>query len=54
MMIEYMRQEPPDEVEYYECSYCGAVTHVNDLTIISRFKELYACDNCVNECKGDE
>jgi len=54
-MIEYMRQEPPDEIEYYECSYCGNVKHINDLTIVNQHKELYACENCIDLiCETEE
>jgi len=46
MPLEYMRQEPPDGKEYYQCSVCHEEKHIDNLVIKDRFREIALCANC--------
>jgi len=52
-MIEYMRECPPDEKEYFDCSVCFDEFHVNDLEIFDYKREQYICDGCAKEVASD-
>jgi len=45
-MIEYNRQEPPDEIEYGQCCRCFDEFHANDLELYDRRKDEYICAEC--------
>ncbi len=46
MPLEYMRQEPPDVQECYQCSVCREETHMDDLVILDRRNDILLCNKC--------
>jgi len=45
-MIEYMRQEPPDVQEYYQCEICQEEKHINELRPPNFVEKRIICDDC--------
>lgn len=52
-MIEYNRQEPPDEQEYFSCCLCFDEFHINDLEIFDSKRDQYICNSCAHEIDND-
>ena len=52
-MIEYMRECPPDEKEYFRCAVCFDEFHINDLEVFDCKRDQYICDGCAHDVDND-
>ena len=48
-MIEYMRQEPPDVQEFYQCAICHEEKHIHELKIPDFVEKRIICDECYQQ-----
>jgi len=53
-MLEYMRQEPPGTVEYYQCDICHEEKHINNLKPPDYTDNRIICHDCLRDVCSHE